>query len=222
MKPDVFIATPTHSGDVCASYTMSLLQTIALFGKHGYATEPLILTNNAIISFARALLVKRFLESGADYLLFIDSDLMWEAQGALALLKSPHEFIAGVYPSKTQDMAKVFQARHMRETASQKLIEADGVPGGFMRLKRSVIEKMVKAYPETKCNYKDSGEMHLLFENIIADDGTPLGEDYAFCDRWRRVGGKIFIYPNIAFAHYGRKQWTGNMLEHCESLKVVT
>ena len=219
-SPDVFIATPSHSGDVCAQYSAALLATIALLGQHGLSTKPLTLTNNAIISFARALLAQHFLESGAEHLLFIDADLSWDPQGALALIRSPHDVIGGVYPAKTPDYAKVFQTRHMRETATGNLIETDGIPGGFMRIRRRAMLKMKEAYPETRCNYKGI-DLHLLFENMILADGTPLGEDYAFCERWRRIGGKIFIYPDISFSHFGRHEWQGNMLNDCPQLKVV-
>jgi hypothetical protein len=226
VKPDVFIATPTHSGDVCCSYALCLLETVALLGRHGYHVQPFFVMNNAIISFARAVALKRFMDSGAEHLLFVDADLYWEARGALKLVQSPHEFVAGVYPAKTPEHNKVFQTRNVRECATQNYVETDGVPGGFMRVKRSAIEKMIEAYPELTKPYKverATGErimLHYLFENIIGDD-MPLGEDYAFCERWRRIGGKIFICPDIEFSHYGRCEWRGNMLRDDERLQAV-
>lgn len=226
VKPDVFICTPTHSGDVACAYAASLLETIALLGANGYHTQPFFVMNNAIISFARAVGLKSFMDSGAKYLLFIDSDLYWDAKGALALINSPHEFVAGVYPAKTPDHALVFQTRGARPTATENYIETDGVPGGFMRLKRSAVEKMIAAYPEMTRPYKvdrQTGKtvlLHYLFENIITDD-APLGEDYAFCERWRRMGNKIFVYPDISFAHYGRGEWRGNMMQDDERIQIV-
>jgi hypothetical protein len=220
IKPDVMIATPTFSGDVCCAYTMSLYETIALLGQNGFHVQPHFVMNNAVISFARALCVQRFLELGAEYLLFIDADLRWDAKGALALIKSPHEFIGGVYPAKDPERKMVFQTRRLRETPTQNLLETDGIPGGFMRLKRSAVLKLVEAYPEQKVNYKGL-ELSLLFENMILKDGTPLGEDYAFCERWREIGGKIFIYPDISFCHYGRGEWHGHMIDDDPRLQVI-
>jgi hypothetical protein len=225
-KPDVMIATPAFGGDNACAYTMSLLETIALFGQNGFSCQPHFLMNNAVISFARALCVHKFLELGAEYLFFIDSDLHWDPKGALALLKSPHEFVAGVYPAKLKDdpSRKVFQTRNIWETPTQNYVEADGVPGGFMRLKRSVIEKMIEAYPECVKPYKMGGMkltgVPYLFEHIVNDDGA-LGEDYAFCERWKKIGGKIFIYPDITFCHYGRGEWHGNMLDDDKRLNAI-
>jgi glycosyltransferase involved in cell wall biosynthesis len=220
---DVLIATPSHSGDNCCHYTLSLLDTIATLGRErGLSCQPFFVMGNAVISYARALCVHKFMELGADYLLFIDSDLRWSAEGAVALIDSPHEFVAGVYPLKMDK--KIFMTRNLRETPTQNYLEADGVPGGFMRLKRSVIEKMIKAYPETKVTFHkdkpDEQNVYLLFEHMIVDD-EPLGEDYAFCERWRRIGGKIFINPGLPFAHYGRGEWRGCMIEDDRRLNIV-
>lgn len=226
MKPDVFIATPTHSGDNCCAYTTSLLATIALLGANGLHVQPFFVMCNAIISFARAVALKRFMDSGAEHLFFIDSDLAWDAKGALEIVKSPHEFVMGVYPAKTPEHNKVFQTRNIWETPTQNYVECDGGPGGFMRIKRSAIEKMIAAYPELTKPYKvenATGErvkLHYLFENILTDD-APLGEDYAFCERWRKIGGKIFIYPNIDFIHYGRGEWHGNMALDDKRMSIV-
>jgi hypothetical protein len=220
MKPDVFIATPAYSGDVAAGYCQSFWLTDKIFAQNGLLAFPLFLTGNADIACARGLCVHKFLESGAEYLFFIDSDLAWDPAGALALVKSPHEFVAGVYPAKVADRAKVFQSRNLRETATRNYIETDGVPGGFMRIKRAAIEKMVAAYPEVKSAYLDHGVVSFLFDHLVAEDGVRLGEDYAFCERWRRIGGKIFIYPDISFAHFGRAEWHGNMIEDHPRLRI--
>jgi glycosyltransferase involved in cell wall biosynthesis len=222
---DVLIATPSHSGDVSCSYATSLLGTIATLGvQHGLSCSPFFLMGNAVISYARALCVHKFMECGADYLLFIDADLGWSPEGAAALVKSPHEFVAGVYPAKVVQENKVFMTRGLRETATKNYLETDGVPGGFMRLKRSVIEKMIEAYPETKVTYRKGSpqakDVYLLFENMVVD-GEPLGEDYAFCERWRRIGGKIFVDPGLPFAHFGRGEWRGCMIEDDKRLSVV-
>jgi hypothetical protein len=221
IKPDVFIATPTHNWMVSTSYTQSLMATVALLGQHGMAVLTNYMLGCAMISFARAIQTQDFLDSGAEHLLFIDSDLEWDPLGALALVTSPHDFIGGVYPAKTAGMSMMFQTRNIRESGSQNLIETDGIPGGFFRITRKAVLAMKEAYPEMQCNYKGR-EIYLLFETIITDgDRQALGEDYAFCERWRRMGNKIFIYPDITFSHFGMKEWKGNMIENDKRLSIV-
>lgn len=218
---DVFIATPTYDGNVWTQYVNSLLQTFIVLGQHGFASSINFMGGNAMISFARAIMTQDFIDSGSKYLLFIDADVSWDPKGAARLIMSPHDVIAGVYPAKIEGPKPVFQTLNLRETGSQNLVETDGVPAGFLRISRKAVLKMKEAYPEQRCLYKNR-EVHLLFEPIIMHDGLPLGEDYAFCERWRRTGGKVFIDPCIDFEHYGRKIYKGNMLDDSEGLKAIT
>ena len=47
---------------------------------------------------------------------------------------------------------------------------------------------------------------HGLFLETIKD-GRRWAEDYAFCRRWRALGGKIWIDPEARMLHAGRKEW---------------
>ena len=38
-----------------------------------------------------------------------------------------------------------------------------------------------------------------------------LSEDYAFCQRWRDLGGKVFLDASIAMAHIGTKAFEGRL-----------
>ena len=40
--------------------------------------------------------------------------------------------------------------------------------------------------------------------------GQFWGEDYWFTERWRRMGGKIWVDPEIEFTHRGSKAWAAN------------
>jgi hypothetical protein len=41
-----------------------------------------------------------------------------------------------------------------------------------------------------------------------------LGEDTGFCRLWHEMGGKMWIYPDITFNHYGDdKYYRGNYRE---------
>jgi hypothetical protein len=36
-----------------------------------------------------------------------------------------------------------------------------------------------------------------------------LSEDYAFCQRWRDIGGKVYLDVNIPMGHVGPKMYHG-------------
>ncbi len=90
---------------------------------------------------------------------------------------------------------------------------------GFQLIKRSVFERMIKAYPETK--YKalhafprpsqPSDNLYALFDCMIdPETGVYLSEDYAFCRRWRAIGGEIWLDLQSRLNHSGSYTYRGN------------
>ena len=85
-----------------------------------------------------------------------------------------------------------------------------------MRLKKSCVEKMQKAYPETQ--YMDNMDgRHTLVYNLfdsVVHNRYYLNGDYNFCRRWELIGGKVWIEPRITFGNYGVNGWHGSYHEH--------
>ena len=86
------------------------------------------------------------------------------------------------------------------------------------KVMHKVIEKMIKNYPETKYMpevYDDPSQKGLpkyaLFDTMI-DEGRYLSEDYTFCRRWQRMGGKIYVDPNIILDHVGTYTFKGGSI----------
>jgi hypothetical protein len=80
------------------------------------------------------------------------------------------------------------------------LIEVEGLPTGFMRIKRHVIETMAST---AKHFLKDKGKPHpVLFERDYFGGGR-RGGDIHFCMIWREMGGKVFAAPELRLGHAG-------------------
>lgn len=99
-------------------------------------------------------------------------------------------------------------------------IEVAEAPTGFMCIKRDVILRMMEHYPNL--NYTPDGPpphpekpYHWLFFDCMVDpdDGRYLSEDYAFCRRWRDMGGKVFVDVNCDLKHHGQKAFNGTLLQ---------
>jgi len=99
------------------------------------------------------------------------------------------------------------------------LIEVKDAGTGFMCIKREVIEKMINEMPELKyekearflMNEKDDGVRWAIFDSEIdKDDGRYLSEDYLFCRRWQRLGGKVWLDPEITLTHMGTYAFQGS------------
>ncbi|MFZ0606764.1 MAG: hypothetical protein WAM75_03675, partial [Xanthobacteraceae bacterium] len=50
-----------------------------------------------------------------------------------------------------------------------------------------------------------------LFECMIAEDGTYLSEDFAFCKRWTDMGDEIWADLNSKLQHVGPMTFSGDL-----------
>lgn len=99
-------------------------------------------------------------------------------------------------------------------------IEVAEAPTGFMAIKRHVFYAMMKHYPEL--NYVPDGPpnnplapLHWLFFDCMLDPDSRryLSEDYAFCRRWRDMGGKVYADMQSKLQHLGQRIFDGDLAE---------
>lgn len=207
----VRIATPCMTGEVTVGYTKSIIETFILLANEGFQVEHDVMIGCSNICVARNVMLADFLDSQADTLFFIDSDLSWKASDAVRVIGSPHDVIGGVYPAKNDEVH--FLAKW--SSRPTKLLVAEGLPGGFLKVSRKAILKMCNQFPQLRARYKHKRDIVALFDNGIFD-GEYLGEDFAFTKRWQACGGTAYIDPDITFEHYGHKAWSGNLNDYLQ------
>lgn len=174
---------------------------------------------NTDIADARAFIVSRFLSGQGTDLVLIDNDVSWQAGALLRLIDYPVDLVAGVYPRRSDPVE--FPVRYIEDRPevwagpATGLIEVAGAPAGFMRCSRVMLEQMVAAYLDLA--YERRGEtVPGLFEPYKIGN-RKLSEDYSFCQRWRDIGGKVWIDPEIRMGHVGFKTFTGQIGEWLRS-----
>ena len=99
------------------------------------------------------------------------------------------------------------------------LLEVYDAGTGFMLIKRHVIEAMIEEFPET-LYYSDkdvtlsreANTRYALFDTQIDEDKRYLSEDYTFCRRWQKLGGKIYLDVNTVLDHIGTYTFKGNSI----------
>lgn len=95
------------------------------------------------------------------------------------------------------------------------LAEVRHLATGFMLMHRSLLESMMAEHPKTK--YVDDVSFLRPEENKYAyalfdcgvEEGHYFSEDWLFCHRWTKMGGKIFIDVSISLVHSGMEDYKG-------------
>ena len=89
---------------------------------------------------------------------------------------------------------------------------------GFMMIKRSVIETMARAFPQTKyvddvgfLSGKENDHAFALFDCGV-EEGHYFSEDWLFCHRWSKMGGSIFADVSINLDHTGIETYKGSFI----------
>lgn len=99
-------------------------------------------------------------------------------------------------------------------------LEVMEIGTGYMLVKREVFPLWKAAYPEKQYrpdhvgqkNFDGSRFIHAFFDTEIDPVSQRyLSEDYAFCQWWRKIGGKIWLCPWVLTQHVGTYAFTGNM-----------
>lgn len=206
----IFIGTPAYDGKVHVQYAMSLLDTQKLLEMQGFEVMVRVPTCGSLLVADRNRLIQAFWESGADYMLCIDSDMGFDARAVIRLIRADKPISGGVYPSRD---GKGFNFRPSLEEDGRismcedtKLLKMEYIPAGFMLIKREVIAKMRDHFPDLYYSPKDprsDRESAFCFFNTEVWEGEFWGEDYVFCRHVREAGFDIWVDPLIGFDHAG-------------------
>lgn len=203
----VLIATPSFDGYVTSDYLLSLLQT-----RGSVDFDLCIIPGIHFVDTARDMAAARFLESSAEYLFFIDSDLGFPADAVGRLMEHDKDVVGGAYPIKHdhEHYPVSCMTDNGRPITENGLIKAAGLPGGFLCIKRRVIEVLADSVPHyQQAAGKRFMDVPAIFSRAIID-GRMIGEDLMFCNRAAAAGFELWIEPNIQFSHIGNKSYVGN------------
>lgn len=194
----LFIGSPSFSATYCHEYVTSLVDTIKDLQQHGIKTVYKSLPGMHWIDIARDVLAHIFLHTDCTHMLQIDADLGWSPDAARRMIDADKDVVGGLYSIKS-DEVEHYPVRH------------DGLPGGFLMVKRHVIESMASARTPYSVCVLPYGEMKVapLFTREMRADGY-TGEDFMFCRRAIEDGYQLSVFDDIDFSHVGPKAWKSN------------
>ena len=210
----VMIAIPAYTGVVHMSTMRSLMTDTLELVKRGDTFTIVDDIGNALIADSRGVIATRFWESDADCLVFVDSDVTWEKGALLRLVDHPVDLVAGIYPGRRDPITYPVHYLDKKELWADPetgLLEVKSVSTGFLKLSRACIGKMIEAYPDKHYYTAERDkQFYPLFDHVF-EDGYKWGEDFSFCIRWRKIGGQVWVDPEIAMGHVGYKIFEGHL-----------
>lgn len=114
-KRSLMLCTPMYGGMCAGMYTRSVADLSALCAQYGVRLQLYLLFNESLITRARAYCCDEFMRSQSSHMLFIDSDIGFNAQDVIAMLammsdESPHDVMAAPYPKKCIAWEKIKMA----------------------------------------------------------------------------------------------------------------
>jgi predicted O-methyltransferase YrrM len=194
----VLLATPAYS-TTSAAYTFSISRSREALHAAGVQTAYLVLQGNCHVDDSRNSIVRDFLESDCTDLVFLDADVDWEPRDIVQLCRRDCDIVGGVYPYRREGGENMPVRLMSGAREHDGLLEVEGLPTGFIKIKRHVLEKLASKAPK----YFDKiYETALVFDRPTPDENkTRWGGDIDFCNRWRAMGGRIFADSELRLGH---------------------
>ena len=145
-------------------------------------------------------------------------DLPAEKSGIITLKANEGDTVAVGAVVCHIDTKGIKEKNSLNNKVEKNITEAKHIPTGFMLIKRNVFESLFEAFPSTK--YTDDVNFLTEKENEFAyalfdcgvEEGHYLSEDWMFCHRWTKLGGKIYVDISINLSHTGIEDYNGSLM----------
>ena len=225
----VFVAVPAYK-DVCTEFLFSMWTARHQLTEAGIHASLMIISGGCHIDDVRNIFCKKFMESGDDFLVFIDDDTRFNAADLVRLIQhdSDKDVVAGVCPKKSYPLEFAYRplthdGKIDYTVGADGLAEVYSVGTAFMRISRRAILAVADLSLEYQTRMKPhQGWTPQIFERITDPKGNRWGGDFTFCRKWRDQGGTIWVDPEMEFGHVGPHEWAGCLAHQLRELNHET
>lgn len=225
----VLIAMPCIRGEMKVFTALSILGTVSECHNAGISAQLRSWVGDSILPSARNILFGMFYEDPTfTDLVFWDDDIACSEGSLTKLLSHPVDFVGATYRIKKEEIEfplKMLPGDHHSTNPRTGLLEVTGVPTGFIRVTRAAADKLVEGYKHLEYDPQKEGapkRVWCLFDWPFKSGKGLYGEDWGFCEKWRDIGGQVWLDPKIRLSHVGIKEYGMTSLhEHLASLGKV-
>lgn len=169
----------------------------------------------SLIYASRNELAKKAVQMGADFIFWLDSDMLFDPNTLTDMMQTLQEqkldILTGLYFRRVPPFSPVLFDKldikasetewHNMETVPDKLFEVEGCGFGCVLMRTEILLSIM-----AKNN------------NLFAPIGN-VGEDLSFCWRARNTGYKIYCDPRVTLGHVGHTIITKEFYENYQMAK---
>lgn len=221
---NIQLATPAGDDHFTREYVDSLMSTKRDLEHFGATFNWRVFPNCSDLCHVRNKILGKFVRTPeATHLLKIDSDMAWNSSDVIRMLSLDEDFIAGVGPKKKfpieyccsnrSDTTGIQQPVEFFAKGDTQLASLNYVGAGFVLITKACAVKMTEAYQDLRYTDVYDGDKEVgVYDPVYLRDGDyneRYFDDFAFCYRWRRIGGKVVIVPDITLKHTGNYTFEG-------------
>ena len=217
----VIIATPLYESKGWGNYIRSLVRATRLLeqvkqakGEKCFDFDVWHPEGNSYVDDARNMIAHHFLKTDATHLWFWDSDVAVDMPGFARVLKAPGEIVGAAFRVKNAQkrwstvLARDKDGMLMRDPITG-LFKALRIATGFMKISRTVFEKIREQSPNNHYYNPTTDELIYGFFNFMQVGQYMLREDYGFCERAKDAGVEIWCETRVRTGHFGVHEWSG-------------
>lgn len=202
MTKDVVIGYPCYDGR--AEIQAMQVNMQCLYAQDTPVASIQYLNGDSLVTRARNKVVHKFLHNTKfEYLLFIDSDIIYQPSDIVKLRANNKPICGGIYFKKKLPYSPVCNRSIEQDGKLHKMMETGT---GFLMIHREVFETIAKAEPEH--HYKNEGDeeagTYYDYFRVGVVEERYLSEDYYFCHLARKYGYDIWLDTSIYVKHMGR------------------
>lgn len=227
-KKKIALALLSYDGRIHCKTAIAISAFVMQCAAKGWGFTYILRESDSMVARGRSFLASQFLENPGSKdctdLVFVDTDLAWSGDELMRLCMHDVDVVGAAYPYK--DESGDFPLRWPSEglTEENGLWNVQAVTPGFFRVTRKALERVAQEMPWLQFNDRGNPEGQrswMFFDNLHRPSGI-YDEGYVFCERWRGVGGKVWLDPDLDLTHIGLKAYNHGTLRGWLDKKAKT
>lgn len=207
----VMLGLPCYRGVFPAETTVGLIAVSKELTKRNISAGYIFERENALVDTSRNRIVRQFLESGMQKLLFIDDDIIfkWEDVERLICWSTKFPIVAASYPARQVPTLYYIQFDpDNQEWNEYGLLKINGCGLGFTIIDRSVFEQMAPSVEEFEDREIPTKR---FFRTGLNEQKKYCGEDMMFFHDAVKAGFDVWLDPLINLGHFGNYIYRGDL-----------